>query len=274
MRLGFRRSSASSSAFLGHCASRHRSIRPHISVSTGNIGGTSDQPLSPVSPQPVRQPRLAPYAITKLRALASHAHSRRGRVGLRFQVEPCLLPRLRHLLPPPSDACVEAVRATASAGRLRRGFARAAHDQHGVRDDGAEAPPLAGDGTGVFLFLRRAALPRGREPASNRSPFSMEIPGQICAEIRTRHSWCRFSAYPPLARGTLLTRLGSVGVGRLIPPRAGNTAGSIVTTGRPSAHPRSRGEHCYSLPIHQICPGSVDFRRELTQDFRRELTRV
>ena len=47
----------------------------------------------------------------------------------------------------------------------------------------------------------------------------------------------------PLARGTQAEGISGQLVGRFIPARAGNTAGSTSRRSLPSVHPRSRGEH-------------------------------
>ena len=51
----------------------------------------------------------------------------------------------------------------------------------------------------------------------------------------------------PLARGTQLGHAAPLEAIRLIPARAGNTAQTEPNAGRPSAHPRSRGEHDYPV---------------------------
>ena len=47
----------------------------------------------------------------------------------------------------------------------------------------------------------------------------------------------------PLTRGKLLLCRGGHGHGRLIPAHAGKTRGCPASSGRPTAHPRSRGEN-------------------------------
>ncbi len=51
------------------------------------------------------------------------------------------------------------------------------------------------------------------------------------------------SGSSPLARGTSPVALDNCGHRRLIPARAGNISGTLLPSGRGSAHPRSRGEH-------------------------------
>ena len=53
----------------------------------------------------------------------------------------------------------------------------------------------------------------------------------------------KYGGSSPLARGTPLAPTSASCAGRLIPARAGNTSRSSRPTRRPTAHPRSRGEH-------------------------------
>ena len=65
----------------------------------------------------------------------------------------------------------------------------------------------------------------------------------------------------PLARGTQEAPAPVKSCKRLIPARAGNTVNVITHGYSPSAHPRSRGEHCTFLLVHVADPGSSPLAR-------------
>ena len=65
----------------------------------------------------------------------------------------------------------------------------------------------------------------------------------------------------PLARGTHLKSLSYVTELRLIPARAGNTLLYSDRITRPSAHPRSRGEHLLTCLEKLGLPGSSPLAR-------------
>ena len=76
------------------------------------------------------------------------------------------------------------------------------------------------------------------------------------------HNPCRSDeGSSPLARGTL-ARVGvCVGQVGLIPARAGNTGKCALVLLLNGAHPRSRGEHAYSLPWFLFTQGSSPLAR-------------
>ena len=65
----------------------------------------------------------------------------------------------------------------------------------------------------------------------------------------------------PLARGTLPAFPGIPASRRLIPARAGNIHSLQPAPPRPSAHPRSRGEHWRKTAIHELANGSSPLAR-------------
>ncbi len=96
--------------------------------------------------------------------------------------------------------------------------------------DGRLTPARAGNTPkGANTECRRTAHPRSR--GEHRSP-------------RCHPRLC--SGSPPLARGTLHRPLADALGGRLTPARAGNTRWSGTRSCASTAHPRSRGEHCWT----------------------------
>ena len=81
--------------------------------------------------------------------------------------------------------------------------------------------------------------------------MSGTLPGWVMrAHPRSRgEHWCEVTGHfvprgsSPLARGTLVSQAGRIGLWGLIPARAGNTARPLLVRARGRAHPRSRGEH-------------------------------
>ena len=65
----------------------------------------------------------------------------------------------------------------------------------------------------------------------------------------------------PLARGTLPHSAHMVPIMRLIPARAGNTAGDPFTRRLGAAHPRSRGEHSSAASSGIVLSGSSPLAR-------------
>ena len=65
----------------------------------------------------------------------------------------------------------------------------------------------------------------------------------------------------PLTRGKLLLCRGGHGHGRLIPAHAGKTRGCPASSGRPTAHPRSRGENVGESDVAHAELGSSPLTR-------------
>ena len=65
----------------------------------------------------------------------------------------------------------------------------------------------------------------------------------------------------PLARGTQVVQAPAFQRLRLIPARAGNTYSSTPSSGEPSAHPRSRGEHQSAPELYRPLIGSSPLAR-------------
>ena len=70
-----------------------------------------------------------------------------------------------------------------------------------------------------------------------------------------------FVGSSPLARGTSRARIQHNRHSRLIPARAGNIVSGLFTTGKDSAHPRSRGEHVKLMNLTRGKCGSSPLAR-------------
>ena len=69
------------------------------------------------------------------------------------------------------------------------------------------------------------------------------------------------SGSSPLARGTLSVGERHVRFAGLIPARAGNTGGFVMSAAGLWAHPRSRGEHAAGTVMPKACVGSSPLAR-------------
>ena len=65
----------------------------------------------------------------------------------------------------------------------------------------------------------------------------------------------------PLTRGKPATYQVTAKLGGLIPAHAGKTCHSISSSGRVTAHPRSRGENDFLRPVFRAHPGSSPLTR-------------
>ncbi len=96
----------------------------------------------------------------------------------------------------------------------------------------------SGDVTG--LIPARAGSTTGTLPTPAAAPAHPRSRGE---HHPIAHEWRPRVGSSPLARGALDRRHLTVDVGRLIPARAGSTPSRPGRRARPTAHPRSRGEH-------------------------------
>ncbi len=126
--------------------------------------------------------------------------------------------------------------------------------------------PLA-RGTRVQVRNSRRAVRLIPARAGNTSS-SRRLRFMISAHPRSRGEHMRSTSIPryssgssPLARGTLMSRPIHGSDKRLIPARAGNTSDSMACWLWRSAHPRSRGEHCWSVLLHWSLIGSSPLAR-------------
>ena len=107
-------------------------------------------------------------------------------------------------------------------------------------------------------------IPARAGNTSLRRPFCQRRPAH--PRSRGEHTKILSSCTPttgssPLARGTLSSRMAELVAVRLIPARAGNTRSISTPHLRPSAHPRSRGEHIAWSPAMMLSDGSSPLAR-------------
>ena len=93
------------------------------------------------------------------------------------------------------------------------------------------------------LIPARAGNMSDRTPTRNRPQAHPRSRGEHHCPVSEWKARCGSS---PLARGTCIRGCRRCRGSRLIPARAGNIGASYPTRGRRAAHPRSRGEHCFS----------------------------